>query len=152
MLHRAARLVAELCLAYDVPAKKLSAGQLKAGQNGLCGHADVRDAWGETTHWDPGPTSPGSSSSATCRTRSTRSIGGHRPPVHPRPDTARKETPMNRVQHARLLTGQALSLPRAANYLLRDVDPDRTAVGHMEQEWTAAYHQIADAYTKGPEA
>lgn len=58
MLRRAARLTAELCLAYDVPAVRLTPAEMRAGKQGLCGHNDVRDAWGQTTHWDPGPHFP----------------------------------------------------------------------------------------------
>ena len=58
MLKRAAELVAGLALAYDVPITKLSPADLKAGRHGICGHVDVRDAWHETSHWDPGPHFP----------------------------------------------------------------------------------------------
>lgn len=58
MLHHAARLVARLCLAYNVPVVKLTADQVKAEQRGICGHVDVSDAFGESTHWDPGPEFP----------------------------------------------------------------------------------------------
>jgi N-acetylmuramoyl-L-alanine amidase CwlA len=58
MLKRAARLVAELCLAYDVPVRAVSGRRLRAGMGGICGHNAVRDAWGQTTHWDPGPHFP----------------------------------------------------------------------------------------------
>jgi endonuclease/exonuclease/phosphatase family metal-dependent hydrolase len=54
MLDHAAELVAGLCLAYDVPIRKIGPGQLKAGQHGICGHADVSEAWHQSTHWDPG--------------------------------------------------------------------------------------------------
>ena len=58
MLKRAAVTVAGLCLAYDVPIVKLGPGDLKAGKRGICGHIDVSNAWGQTTHWDPGPHFP----------------------------------------------------------------------------------------------
>lgn len=54
MLHRAAQLVAELCLAYDVPAVWLSVSDLLAGHEGITSHANVSGAWHESTHWDPG--------------------------------------------------------------------------------------------------
>jgi N-acetylmuramoyl-L-alanine amidase CwlA len=58
MLRRAAALVAGLCLAYDVPVRHLNGRELRSGKHGICGHSDVRDAWGQTTHWDPGPHFP----------------------------------------------------------------------------------------------
>lgn len=54
MLRRAARLVAELCLAYDVPPYMRTARQLRSGKHGLCEHDDVSRAWGQSTHWDLG--------------------------------------------------------------------------------------------------
>lgn len=51
---RAATLVAQLCLAYNVPIRKLTVAQVRAGERGICGHVDVRDAFRETSHWDPG--------------------------------------------------------------------------------------------------
>lgn len=54
MLKRAAKLVAQLCLAYDVPIQKINAADLRAGKHGICGHVNVSHAWHETTHWDPG--------------------------------------------------------------------------------------------------
>lgn len=58
MVKRAARTCARLALAYDVPMRWRNGSQLRAGQQGFCGHSDVRDAWGQTTHWDPGPYFP----------------------------------------------------------------------------------------------
>lgn len=58
MLRIVAKDVARLCLAYNVPIVKLSGSALRAGKRGLCGHNDVRDAWRQTSHWDPGPYFP----------------------------------------------------------------------------------------------
>lgn len=58
MLKRAARLTAELCLAYDVPNRKLTVDQVKAGDKGVCGHIDVSNAFHQSDHWDPGPYFP----------------------------------------------------------------------------------------------
>jgi N-acetylmuramoyl-L-alanine amidase CwlA len=54
MLKLAARLVAELCLAYDVPPTMLGPKDLKAGKRGICEHSDVSEAFGQSTHWDLG--------------------------------------------------------------------------------------------------
>ena len=58
MMKLTARLVAQLCLAYDVPAKRLTVAQVKAGQRGICGHVDVSEAFKQSSHWDPGPYFP----------------------------------------------------------------------------------------------
>lgn len=54
MLDRAARLTAELCLAYDVPVVYRNAAALRAGRHGITTHRQVSLAWAETSHWDPG--------------------------------------------------------------------------------------------------
>lgn len=58
MLLRAAKLVAQLCLAYNVPSRKLSVASLKLGRAGVCGHIDVSNAFRQSSHWDPGPNFP----------------------------------------------------------------------------------------------
>lgn len=54
MLARVATLVAELCLAYDVPATFLSIADLKAGKRGVTTHNNVSQAFHQSDHWDPG--------------------------------------------------------------------------------------------------
>lgn len=54
MLERAAKLVAGLCLAYDVPPVMRGPKGLRAGKKGICEHDDVSDAWGQSSHWDLG--------------------------------------------------------------------------------------------------
>lgn len=58
MLKMVARDFARLALAYDVPIRKVGAVGLTLGRRGICGHADVKDAWHQTSHWDPGPYFP----------------------------------------------------------------------------------------------
>jgi N-acetylmuramoyl-L-alanine amidase CwlA len=58
MMKLTATLVAQLCLAYGIPAKRLTVAQVKAGQEGICGHVDVSDAFKQSSHWDPGPYFP----------------------------------------------------------------------------------------------
>lgn len=54
IIKRAARLVAELCLAYDIEPVRPSIAALKAkGPHGIYGHDDSRRAFGRTTHTDP---------------------------------------------------------------------------------------------------
>lgn len=54
MLRRTARLVAELCAAYDVPPVFRTPAQLRAGKRGITTHAYVSATWRQTNHWDPG--------------------------------------------------------------------------------------------------
>lgn len=58
MLKIAAKDIAQLCLAYSIPIRKLSPAQVKAGARGICGHNDVSLAFRESSHWDPGPYFP----------------------------------------------------------------------------------------------
>lgn len=54
MLRGAAKDVARLCLAYNVPIRKIGPVALRLGRKGICGHVDVSNAWRQTSHWDPG--------------------------------------------------------------------------------------------------
>ncbi len=55
-LARSAKLSAEICKRYNIPLKKLSLDELKAGEAGFCGHVDVTNAFnGGSGHHDPGP-------------------------------------------------------------------------------------------------
>lgn len=54
ILRRAARLTAQLCLAYGIEVKRPSTADLKRkGKHGIYGHNDSRLAFGKTTHTDP---------------------------------------------------------------------------------------------------
>lgn len=54
MLDRAAALVRQLCLAYDIPMRWLMPDELAAGARGITDHENVGLAWNETSHTDPG--------------------------------------------------------------------------------------------------
>ncbi|GAA3172384.1 hypothetical protein GCM10010486_44730 [Nonomuraea roseoviolacea subsp. carminata] len=54
MLRRAAALVRQVAARWDVPLRRLSVAQVKAGKAGICGHVDVSKAFGQTDHSDPG--------------------------------------------------------------------------------------------------
>jgi N-acetylmuramoyl-L-alanine amidase/Putative peptidoglycan binding domain len=54
MLERSAGLAAELCRRYRIPVTWLYAADLKAGKRGITPHKAVSDAFGRSSHWDPG--------------------------------------------------------------------------------------------------
>lgn len=54
MLRRAARLVAQLCLAYDVPPYYVGWVGARAGRHGITTHWNISRAFRQTDHWDPG--------------------------------------------------------------------------------------------------
>lgn len=59
MMSRTAMLVNDVAARHNVPLVKLTAQDIRAGKRGICGHADMRDAFpGSTTHYDPGLTFP----------------------------------------------------------------------------------------------
>ena len=58
VLAKAAALVAWLTAKYGIPVVRLTADDIKAGREGICGHTDVSKAFGKSTHWDPGPSFP----------------------------------------------------------------------------------------------
>lgn len=54
MLDEMARYMAAWSVAYGIPLVKLTAAQVRAGQRGVCGHAEISVAFGESDHTDPG--------------------------------------------------------------------------------------------------
>lgn len=54
MLKLAAGLVRRVAARWDVPLRRLSVADLKAGRHGICGHVDVSNAFRQTDHSDPG--------------------------------------------------------------------------------------------------
>jgi N-acetylmuramoyl-L-alanine amidase CwlA len=54
MRRRTQRLVAQLCLAYGIPAHFLTADRLLAGEHGITTHNNMSKAYKASTHWDPG--------------------------------------------------------------------------------------------------
>jgi len=59
ILARAARLVADLCLAYGIDPVRPTVAALKAhGPHGIAGHVDYSQAFHQSTHTDPGPDFP----------------------------------------------------------------------------------------------
>jgi N-acetyl-anhydromuramyl-L-alanine amidase AmpD len=58
MLCIAARLVADKCREWSIPAAVVNARGLVAGESGITTHSFVTDAWHQTKHHDPGPGFP----------------------------------------------------------------------------------------------
>ncbi len=58
MFRIAAPIVREWCQQYDIPARFVTARQLKAGDRGITTHYEVSQAWKMSNHWDPGPRFP----------------------------------------------------------------------------------------------
>jgi N-acetyl-anhydromuramyl-L-alanine amidase AmpD len=60
VLERAAKQVARDCRKWNIPARKISAGQLADGVKGICGHVDVTNAFPQDngSHTDPGSRFP----------------------------------------------------------------------------------------------
>lgn len=59
MLDRAAKDCAQYALKYDIPIKKLSPTELKAGKKGFIGHVDATQVYKPNAgHTDPGPGFP----------------------------------------------------------------------------------------------
>ena len=58
MLDLSARLAADLCIKYNIPAVHLTNAQLKAGNRGFVGHDQVSDVYKKSDHGDPGKNFP----------------------------------------------------------------------------------------------
>lgn len=54
MLQRTAHLVAQLCLAYDLPPRYVGPIAQRLGRKGWTTHAARTIAYRQSTHWDPG--------------------------------------------------------------------------------------------------
>jgi len=108
MLALAAKLVAQLCLAYDVPIRRLDVADLKAGRHGICGHADVSDAWHQSSHWDPGPAFPWEMFMQQVR-QAARKFEVIKIPDPTPVDKRKEQAKPNRVTKARRLLRKALS-------------------------------------------
>lgn len=58
LLARGAEVVAQYCLKYDIPPKHLTNDELRFGQKGVVGHAQVSEVYRKSDHTDPGPNFP----------------------------------------------------------------------------------------------
>lgn len=59
-IRRAAGIAAEICRTYNLPIQKITAGQVRNGAKGICGHGDITAAFPEDhgDHTDPGAAFP----------------------------------------------------------------------------------------------
>nr|WP_240971240.1 peptidoglycan recognition family protein [Microbispora sp. CL1-1] len=58
MLRLAADLVRRIAQRWDVPLRRLTVADVKAGKRGICGHVDVSKAFHQSDHTDPGDAFP----------------------------------------------------------------------------------------------
>lgn len=58
LLERTAQRYAAWNRDYGIPLVKINAADIRNGVRGICGHADISEAFGEVDHWDPGPDFP----------------------------------------------------------------------------------------------
>lgn len=54
MLRLAAALVRDIAKRWDVPLRRLTVADVRAGKRGICGHVDVSKAFHQSDHTDPG--------------------------------------------------------------------------------------------------
>jgi N-acetyl-anhydromuramyl-L-alanine amidase AmpD len=58
VLERAAKAVAQYCRKYNIPVRRLSNGELQAGERGIVSHSQVSEVYHKSDHTDPGPGFP----------------------------------------------------------------------------------------------
>lgn len=58
MLQRAAVLIRQVAKRWDVPLRRLTVAEVRAGKRGICGHVDVSKAFRQSDHTDPGDAFP----------------------------------------------------------------------------------------------
>ena len=142
IIARAATLVAELCLAYEIEARRPSVAELKAkGPHGIYGHNDSRLAFGNTTHVDP-LDFPWDDFLVLVRQEMSRLIKGS------------KEAPVaakyNHVQKGRAALHRALADLRAALAELDAADPKRPAVAALANSVRDQINALKAAMAKAP--
>lgn len=54
MLNRAADVVAQYCIKYNIPVRKLTNVELASGGRGIIGHHQASEVYKKSTHTDPG--------------------------------------------------------------------------------------------------
>jgi len=54
MLRLVAPYLARVAERWQIPIRWLSVDEVRDGERGFCGHAEVSKAFGKSTHWDPG--------------------------------------------------------------------------------------------------
>ncbi|RFT46507.1 N-acetylmuramoyl-L-alanine amidase [Cutibacterium avidum] len=57
-VERAAMLARGICQRHNIPIRRLSIADVKAGKRGICGHNEVSEAFHQSDHDDPGPYFP----------------------------------------------------------------------------------------------
>jgi hypothetical protein len=110
MLKRAAELVAELCLAYNVPVRHVGSTLLRLGFRGIAGHIDVSLAWKQTTHTDPGLGFPWDAFIAMVNSE-TKRLSGKLPIVKPKPPKPPAPEPTVATPHMHYVTANIRNLP-----------------------------------------
>jgi len=76
-LKQAAKVTADWCKKYKIPAVRLTRAELKAGKRGITSHADVSAVYKKSDHTDPGPGFPWDFFLAEVKT----AMGASQPPV-----------------------------------------------------------------------
>lgn len=107
MLRRSADLATDLCRRHRLPVVWLSAADLKAGKWGITGHLEVGQAFGQTSHTDPGKRFPVATFLSMVR--------GGNPPPPPLPD---KVAPMFQPPHVLQPIVDAEAAPEGGAVLL----------------------------------
>lgn len=127
MLRHAAAWTRDMCIKYGITVRKVSAADLRADQDGICGHADTSYAWGETDHTDPGPQFPWDAFISLVK-------GGNPPPSSGGGSTAPPaEAPK-----------PATSWPLPAGHYFGDItgpDEEHGGVSPQEQAWVRQLQQ-----------
>jgi hypothetical protein len=92
MMKITAKLTAQKAVQYNVPITKLTPADLAAGKRGICGHHDVSQAFGQSSHWDPGPYFPWAQFMAWVRAEAAAITGST--PTPPKGDDVQLSDPV----------------------------------------------------------
>jgi hypothetical protein len=136
MLRRAAKLVVEIAGRTGVPLVQISTADVKAGKHGICGHVNVSEAFGQSSHTDPGPDFPWAHFMALVGAAAQPSKPAYVPPVGDSPS----KHPWPLAPTAVIHVGNThAAVDTVARYLKQPVDPNHvftkflaTALAHWQ--------------------
>ncbi|MEU9059005.1 peptidoglycan recognition family protein [Streptomyces sp. NPDC048430] len=150
VIEQAAKVVAGWCEKHDIPAKRLTLAELKAGKRGIVGHVDISKAYGQTNHTDPGPNfpwdylitrvkahlDPAPAPSVPAKPSTPSKPSKYVPPAFPKGLKPNSSAPSAKtLQRALKAAGlMAKSVPEAANY------------GPKTQDSVASFHRRYPKY------
>ncbi|MBK3559305.1 N-acetylmuramoyl-L-alanine amidase [Streptomyces sp. MBT56] len=153
VIERAAKVVADWCEKYGIPARRLTVAELKAGKKGIVGHVDVSKAYGQTNHYDPGPNFPWDYLISRVKAHLAPEPGPVEPPKPSKPPTPSKPSkyvppafPKGLKPNSAAPSAKALQRALKAAGLMAKGVPEAANYGPKTQDAVASFHRRYPKY------